>query len=150
MVIESGFRPAQSGGVPRSDVWGGGGKKGEGRGMRGRVRGGRGNGGRSKGLVTEEGEGYLLLQWPLEHVSSFDHQMSLAGGSQVNKFKQVSGLDHKMSVAGGRTGGLNVPCPGRAMYSEVQCIVGNGHMGPPCTDRQTRVKTLPSGNFVGR
>ena len=32
-----------------------------------------------------------------------------------------------------------------AVYSEVQCIMGNGHMGTPSpceqTDRQTRVKT---------
>ena len=57
------FPGLMSGGVPRSDVWGGGGKNGEGRGVRRRVRGGmgrvrgeRGNGGRSKGL-TEGGEG---------------------------------------------------------------------------------------------
>ena len=30
---------------------------------------------------------------------------------------------------------------GGELYSEVQCIMGNGHMG-------TRVKTLPSSNFI--
>ena len=67
----------------------------------------------------------------------------------MNKFEQVSGPDHQMPVAGSRTGGPNIPCPGRDMYSEVQCIMGNGQMGPSCTDRHTRVKTLPSQNFVG-
>ena len=39
-----------------------------------------------------------------------------------------------------------------ALYSEFQCIMGNGHMEPPTpwlTDRQTRMKTLPYRNFVG-
>ena len=45
-------------------------------------------------------------------------------------------------------GGLGVGGPGpisrEALYSEVQCIVGNGHMGPPPpVDRQTSMKTLP-------
>ena len=51
-----------------------------------------------------EGEGYRLLQLPLEHVSSLDHQLSLVGGPQMNKFEPVSGLDHQMSEAGHRTG----------------------------------------------
>ena len=45
--------------------------------------------------------------------------------------------------AGARAGGL---------YSEVQCIMGNGHMGTPFplwTDGQAGVKTSPSHNFVG-
>ena len=39
-----------------------------------------------------------------------------------------------------------------ALYSEVQCIMGNGLMGPSPprrTDRHTRLKTLPSRNFFG-
>ena len=52
-------------------------------------------------------------------------------------------------MSGGRD--PQVPCPEGAgvgsLYSEVQCIMGNGHMGP--VDRQTRVKTLPSRNFAG-
>ena len=37
-------------------------------------------------------------------------------------------------------------------HSEIQCIIGNGHMGTPCeqTDRQTQIKTLPfPTSFVG-
>ena len=40
-------------------------------------------------------------------------------------------------------GGLysEVPCLGRgSLNSEVQCIMGNGHMGPLWTDRHTRLK----------
>ena len=55
----------------------------------------------------------------------------------------------------GTGGGLynEVPCQEGvgtgALYSEVQCIMGNGHMGPPFSDnRQTRLKTLPCRNFV--
>ena len=47
-------------------------------------------------------------------------------GPQVNQLEQVSSLGHQMSLAGVRLlyrGGL---------YSEVQCILGNGHMGTPC------------------
>ena len=36
----------------------------------------------------------------------------------------------------------------RGLYSEVLCILGDGHMGPP-VERQTRLETLPSHNFVG-
>ena len=38
------------------------------------------------------------------------------------------------------------------LHSEVQCIMGNGNMGPPPTeqsDRQTPVKILTFHNFVG-
>ena len=44
-------------------------------------------------------------------------------GSEVNKFEQVSSVGHQMSTAGG-------------VYSEVQGIMGNGHMGtaPPGAD----------------
>ena len=37
------------------------------------------------------------------------------------------------------------------LHSEIQCIMGNGHMGSALdrmTDGQTRLKTLPSRNFV--
>ena len=39
---------------------------------------------------------------------------------------------------------------GVSLYSEVQCIMGNGHMGPPShpVDRQTPVKTLLSRREV--
>ena len=44
------------------------------------------------------------------------------------------------------SGGSEVPCLG-GMHREVQCIIDNGHMGPP-RDRLTRMRTLPSRNFV--
>ena len=47
--------------------------------------------------------------------------------------------------------GGGVPISG-GLYSEVQCIMGNGYMGTPPVDRMTdkiRMKTLPSHNFVG-
>ena len=82
------------------------------------------------------------------------------GGPEVNKFEQVFNDGHQMSLVGeGKKtvrshvgGGLGSGQMG--LYSEVQCIMGNGHMGPPppyCghNDGQTRLKTLPSRNFVG-
>ena len=57
----------------------------------------------------------------------------------MNKLEQVSIDDHQMSVAG----------------NEVQCIMANGHIGPPTlwtdrmTDRHTLLKTLPSRNSFG-
>ena len=36
------------------------------------------------------------------------------------------------------------------LYGDVQCIMGNGHVGTPPLDRQTPMKILPSRNFVGR
>ena len=47
-------------------------------------------------------------------------------GSQVNQFEQVSSLGHQMSLAGIR------PLYRGGLYSEVQCILGNGHMGTSC------------------
>ena len=83
---------------------------------------------------------YLLLQLPLD-VSSV--------GSSSEQVRAVSNPEHQMSVTRGR-GGPNVPCLGRGvrcvpmthaqgtLYSEVQCIVGNGHCEK--TNRQTRLK----------
>ena len=81
------------------------------------------------------------------------------GGPQVNKLEQVSIDGHQMSLA---VVGLGVPClmsgggPGSGggrtgLYSEVQCIMDNGHIVTPCEQNggQTRLKTLPSRNFVG-
>ena len=64
----------------------------------------------------------------------------------MNKFEQVSSFDHQMSLAGGQGQvvpvkvagpGPESPCTeesqGRgSLYGEVQCILGNGHMGCPC------------------
>ena len=61
---------------------------------------------------------------------------------QVNKFEQVSSGGHQMSLAEWVPCLMSkVPClksRGWALYSEVQCILGNGHMGTPLwTDRDT-------------
>ena len=62
----------------------------------------------------------------------------------MNKFQQVSSLGHQVSlpvggvfpvrgdVAGGAVQkGIPVQGAGGFLYDEVQCIMGNGHMGPP-------------------
>ena len=44
------------------------------------------------------------------------------------------------------------PAQRDSLSGEVQCFMGNGHMGPSAygqNDRQTRLKTFPSHNFVG-
>ena len=94
------------------------------------------------------------------------------GSPQVNMFEQVSSLCHQMSLAGGACKVIphvqgvgpegsvynEVPCSrDRAgvrglgsMYSEVQYVMGDGHISPPPnTDRHARLKTLSSHNFVG-
>ena len=54
----------------------------------------------------------------------------VSGGPKVNKFEQVSSLGHMMSVARG-VGLERRGADGWGfLYSEVQCIMGNGHMGP--------------------
>ena len=62
--------------------------------------------------------------------------VSTRGSRQVNKFEQVSIDGHQMSLAG--VGGPHVPM---ALYSVVQCITGNGDMGPsfPPTEWQTDI-----------
>ena len=67
--------------------------------------------------------------------------MLLWGHPQVNKFEDVSSVGHQMSVAGGRVRGprsdgwggggrsLKSDVGGGVLYSEVQGITGNGHMG---------------------
>ena len=62
------------------------------------------------------------------------------GGPQLNKLEQVYSLGHQMSVLlrvlclqearVRRAHYSEVPCLGwRSLYGEVQCIMGNGHMG---------------------
>ena len=60
-----------------------------------------------------------ILWWPPDVSNG-------GGGPQANTFEQVSSDGHHMSLAG-------------AMYSEVQCIMGNGNMVTPPVDRQTRL-----------
>ena len=70
------------------------------------------------------------------------HGLEGEWGPKVNKLEQVSSDGHQMSLVEGKWG----PCPVRSMsggglgflYSEIQCIMGNGHMGPlPHVDRIT-------------
>ena len=46
----------------------------------------------------------------------------------MNKVEQVSNDGHQMSLA---SGVHEVPSWGGGLYSEFQCIMGNGHMGTP-------------------
>ena len=41
---------------------------------------------------------------------------------------------------------------GGSMYGEIQCIMGDSHVGPPCgqNDGEMQLKTLPSRNCVCR
>ena len=73
-----------------------------------------------------------------EQVSSDGHQMSLA-----------CGLGVPCLISGGATGG---PMSGvwerdrtrGALYREVQCVMGNGHLGPPGGQTDTTEKiTFP-------
>ena len=52
----------------------------------------------------------------------------------------------QMSVAeGGGVGvGTQVSCPGIGRYHEVQCIMGNGHMGTPFPCEQTELAPFPN------
>ena len=57
--------------------------------------------------------------------------VTLRGGLQVNKFEQFLSEDHKIISR-------------RTLYSEVQCITGNFHMGTPCEQTDTSEKiTFP-------
>ena len=99
-----------------------------------------------------------------KHSSRMSVPFGGGGDPQVNKFKQVPcvmsrGLELGRPLEDPLEKGvlcLRVPCSGGwALYNEVQCIMGNGHMGPPPSppygynDSQTWLKTLPSYSFVG-
>ena len=75
---------------------------------------------------TCENIAFLQLRW--EAVADV---AELVGGPQVNKFEQVSGYDHLMSLAGGSPDLMSREGEEGTLYSEVQCITGNGHMGTP-------------------
>ena len=64
-----------------------------------------------------------MFRWPPLAVST-----GFGVGPQVNKFEQVSSDDHQRSVAGGV--GSCLLSGGGVRYSDVQYIMGNGHMGP--------------------
>ena len=62
-------------------------------------------------------------------------------GAEMNKFEEVSSDGHKMPLAGAWGRGPHVPCLEEdgwgELYSEVQCIMVNGHMGIPPPNRMT-------------
>ena len=84
----------------------------------------------SAGCVPPACQLYVFL-WPSLDVSTG------GVGDEVNKFEQVSSDDHQMSLMGGCPRGRVGPRSGGGLYSEVQYIVDNGHMGPHplCIDR---------------
>ena len=59
----------------------------------------------------------------------------------MNKFEQVSSDEHQMSLTGARVESLRSDAQGvEILYSEVQFIMGNDHMGTLNeTDRQTDI-----------
>ena len=66
-------------------------------------------------------------------ISSLCHQMSLAGGvpCTVRSYVQGSGVGHGSLYS-------EVLCrEGASLYSDVQCIMGNGHIDPPKTGADT-------------
>ena len=64
--------------------------------------------------------------------------------SEVNKFEQVSSGGHQISLVGG--GGLvlegSLYSEAGALYSQVQCFMGNGHMGHPQNRLTDRLRWL--------
>ena len=91
----------------------------------------------------------------VKQVSSLGHQISLAGGVSARVPVQLGSM--YVCMGEGLWWGLGGPCRvrshaqgtgGENLYGEVQCIMGNVHMGP-LVDRQRRLKSLPSHNFFG-
>ena len=72
----------------------------------------------------------------------------------MNKFEQISSFGHQMSLAGGHGAGLGWrqlynespytegAGPAGSLYGEVQCIMSNGHMGPPWPEWRTDTSSL--------
>ena len=74
------------------------------------------------------------------------------GDLEVNKFEEVCSDLHQMSLADGVGLGGVPRSHAKGVRLEVQCIMGNGHMGTPCelTDRPTRLKThFPETSLAG-
>ena len=71
--------------------------------------------------------------------------LDIKGTPQVNTFEQAFNHTHQMSLAGGKPGsGPGGGCTvmykvQRSLYSEVQCIMVNGHMSQldPCKQTDT-------------
>ena len=61
--------------------------------------------------------------------SSQPPNVSTRGGPQVNKFD--IGLQSGLPDVTSRRGGARALYGGGRLYSDVQYIMGNGHMGPP-------------------
>ena len=82
-----------------------------------------------------------VLQWPppeviLEESPNDGHQMSLAGGPGL-----MSRWGPGLEVPGMTPGGAGA---GGALYSDAQCIMGNGHMKAP----PVNIKTDTSENIT--
>ena len=76
----------------------------------------------------------------------------------MTTFQQVFSLGQRMSLAGSEArGSLYSDVPGggwglwggASLFSEVQCILDDDHMGHHSLNRQTLQKTLPSSNLFG-
>ena len=75
---------------------------------------------------------------------------ALLGGPEVNKFEQVSSDGYQMSLGGtwGAKSGRGC-CPVGSNASWVIGVIITWEPLPNQIDGQTRLKTLPSRNFVG-
>ena len=120
----------------------------------------------------------LIGTWHLSTTENFDEYMQALGKYQIKSTsitKVTRTHSSRMCTAHLQTvraagpgglrlrsdiwgGGLRVPglmfmgcrLGAGVLYSEVQGIMGNGHMGTPLgTDRHTHLKELPSHNSVG-
>ena len=115
--------------------------------------------------ISVQGEGSCTVRSKFDQIPSNGHQISL-----VERARAGGGGGSPCHMSGGvvgRAGAGRVPYLGKGwtqrwvspcsisgggwgsgtLYIEDHCIMGNGHMGSP-VDRQTRLKTLPSHNFV--
>ena len=69
--------------------------------------------------------------------------------SNLNKFEHVQGPVHGGGGIVCVWGGALEPCIGAgSLCGEIQCIMGNGHVGPPWEQNDT-TETIASRSFVG-
>ena len=60
-----------------------------------------------------------------------------------HQFEQVSSHGNQMSLVGwGGSLSSNVPCPGRGLYNDIKCNIGNGQMGSSSLWREWRTDTI--------